>query len=59
MIESLIKARESVDFAIGDLLEANKKANALEHLLILDQLDTARELQRKIIQLINAVQSGD
>jgi hypothetical protein len=56
---ALRKAAQAVDMAIGDLLEANKQATALEHLLIIDALDDARRLQARLASILHAIESKD
>ena len=55
MAEDILKAGHSMQFAVGNLQDALRKANAVEGLLLLDLIGTAVELQRKIEAMQSAV----
>ena len=52
--EDIAKAIQSLDLANGDLREANRKATAIESLLLLDVI----EMVTKAKQRIEAIQSA-
>ena len=54
-IEELHKASQSMFFVIRDLKDANKRSNSVEHLLIVDLIEKATSLEKKIQQALNAM----
>ena len=56
LIENLTQALTETDLALGDLQEANKKASAVESLLILKMIKSAVDLQVSINELLNAIE---
>lgn len=55
MNEDLTKATHAMIFAVGDLQQALKKANAVEALILLDLIESATKLQQRIESLAAAV----
>ncbi len=53
--EELHKASQSMFFVIRDLKDANKRSNSVEHLLIIDLIEKATSLEKKIQQALNAM----
>jgi hypothetical protein len=58
-IESLTKARDGLDMARNDLLEAMHNAGPVEWLLIFDQVEPVTTARNRIDQLLNALKRED
>ena len=56
LIENLTQALHETEFALADLQEANKKASAVEGLLVLKMIKNAVDLQVSINELLNAIE---
>lgn len=54
MNEDLTKAIHSMMFAYGSLQDALKNANAVEALILYEQIEAATHLKRSIEALLNA-----
>ena len=56
LIENLTQAVQEIGFVVGDLQSANTKSSAVEHLLIIEMLKKAVDLQVSINELLNALE---
>lgn len=55
MNEEILKASHSIGFTVADLQAALKRANAVEAIVLLELIDAAVTVQRRIQALAEAV----
>ena len=58
-IENLIKARDLLDMARDDLLEAARNADPVTWIVIFNQIEPVTTARNRIDQLLNAMTSGE
>lgn len=56
--ENIQKAIDDLGFVCEELEAANKEANAVEHIVILDCLEAAHKLHQRVSWLMNAIKEN-